>query len=167
MMKPHIRNEKQKLLNQKMQILKDSKCIDIGRTCNLVWLHFKALNLDFCLDIQSAFRFSKDNEILITNSDIYEPKKTYHENLDFDYEKFNWDIQGENRFDEWMDSRKSELINSTVTDVSVSVHGDLYILFDNEVSLEIFNNSLDECWRFFERHKKNHTVVKGATCMDE
>mgnify|MGYP007101860192 CR=1 FL=1 len=161
MTKSHIRNEKQKLLNQKMQILKDSKCIDIGRTCNLVWLHFHTFNSDFCLDIQSAFRFSKDKEILITNNDIYEPKKIYQKNLDFNYEKFNWDIQGENRFDEWTVSIKSELVNSAITDVSVSVYGDLYILFDNAFSLEIFNNSLDECWRFFERHKKNHTVVKG------
>lgn len=154
-------SEKKELLDAEMKILLKAKCTKIGRSCNLVWLHFMVGDSVFILDTQSAFRFSKNNEILCANLDMYEPKKIYQEDSDFDYEKFNWDVQGENFFDDWINSEGKKIKNSNVEQVSLSDYGDLTVHFDNGIKFEIFNNSLSECWRFFGKETALHTVVSG------
>ncbi len=153
-------NERKKII-KKMKVLSGSKCLDIGRSCNLVWLHFQINEAVFCLNIQSAFRFTKSRIILCSNQEIYVPKKIYLDDLNFNYETFNWDKQGENYFDDWINTEGKGLKNSIVQKVKLSFFGDMTIKFKNGIKLELFNNSLSECWRFFERKTKNHFVVNG------
>ncbi len=148
-------------LKQKMKVLLGSKCKKIGRSCNLVWFHFLVDNELFFINVQSALRFTKNGNILCANLDMYEPKAELLNNPSFSYKTFNWDVQGENYFDEWVKTEGQQLINAVVKQVSVSDFGDLKISFDNDIQLEVFNNSLTECWRCFEDDSDDHTVVLG------
>lgn len=153
-------NSRIKIL-KKMKILSGAKCLNIGRSCNLVWLQFQINESIFCLNIECAFRFIKERTILCSNQEIYVPKKIFLDDSDFNYETFNWDKQGENYFDDWLNSYGTVLKNTIVQKVKLSFLGDMRIKFKNGIKLELFNNSLSECWRFFERKKRNHLVVNG------
>lgn len=148
-------------IKKNIQNLKNCTCTNMGRSCNLIWIEFKNDNKCYVLDIQSAFRFVRDKNILCSNLEIYSPKRQDLKNISFDYENFNWDVKGENYFDEWVATDGSVLINTVVNEVCVSCYGDLKIKFNNDIVLEIFNNSLSECWRFFERNSQKHLVVNG------
>ncbi|MBR4825432.1 MAG: hypothetical protein IKZ86_11590 [Spirochaetaceae bacterium] len=150
-------------LKQKLKVLLDAKCTRIGRSCNLVWFYFHIDDKIFNINVQSALRFTKNGTILCANLDMYEPKKMYLNDPSFDYKTFNWDVQGENYFDEWGRTEGRQLKDAIVKQISVSDFGDLHITFDNDIKLEIYNNnSLSESWRFFERTSDDdHTVVLG------
>ena len=148
-------------LKQKLKVLIGAKCIKIGRSCNLIWFHFLVDNELFFINVQSALRFTKNGNILCANLDMYEPKAELLNNPSFSYKTFNWDVQGENYFDEWVKTEGQQLINAVVKQISVSDFGDLRISIDNDIQLEVFNNSLTECWRCFEDDSDDHTVVLG------
>lgn len=148
-------------IKKNIQNLQSCICMNIGRSSNLIWIEFKKNNKYFVLDIQSAFRFVKNKNILCSNLEIYSPKKQDLNNKSFDYENFNWDVQGENFFDEWIKTEGSVLLNSVVNEFNISCYGDLKIKFDNNIIREIFNNSLSECWRFFERNSQTYLVANG------
>ncbi len=148
-------------LKKRMQILNGSICKKIGRSCNLIWFHFLVDDELFFINVQSALRFTKHGNILCANLDIYEPKAELLNNPSFSYKTFNWDVQGENYFDEWVKTEGQQLINAAIKQIYVSEFGDLRISFDNDIQLELFNNSLTECWRCFEDDSDNHTVVQG------
>ena len=148
-------------LKQKLKVLIGAKCIKIGRSCNLIWFHFLVDNELFFINVQSALRFTKNGNILCANLDMYEPKAELLNNTSFSYKTFNWDVQGENYFDEWVKTEGQQLINAVVKQISVSDFGDLRISIDNDIQLEVFNNSLTECWRCFEDDSDDHTVVLG------
>lgn len=148
-------------IKEHIKILRRAVCTKIGRSCNLVWLNFCIDKKEFVLDMQCAFRFVKSNVILCSNLDIYSPKNEYLNNPSFNYETFNWDVQGENYFDEWICKDENKMINSKVVDFFLSDYGDLHLKFDNDIGLMIFNNSLSECWRFFERQSSKHLVING------
>ena len=133
----------------------------IGRSCNLIWFHFLVDDEFFFINVQSTLRFTKNGNILCANLDMYEPKAELLNNPSFSYKTFNWDVQGENYFDEWVRTEGQLLINVIVRQVLVSAFGDLIIIFDNDIKLEIYNNSLSECWRFFEQDSNDHIVVLG------
>ena len=149
-------------LKQKLKVLIGAKCKMIGRSWTLVWFHFLIDGKVFSLNVQSALRFTKNGNILCSNLDMYKPKKMYLNDPAFDYKTFNWDVQGENYLDEWGRTEGRQLKDAIVKQISISDFGDLHITFDNDIKLEIYNNSLSECWRFFERtSEEHHTVVLG------
>lgn len=149
-------------LKNRMQILNGAICKKIGRSCNLIWFHFLVVDELFFINVQSALRFTKNGNILCANLDMYEPKAELLNNPSFSYKIFDWDVQGENYFDEWVRTEGQQLINAVVKQISVSGFGDLRISFDNDIQLEVFNNSLTECWRCFEDDAdEHHTVVLG------
>lgn len=157
-----MKKDELEFLKKRMKILQNATCIMIGRACNLVWLRFLIDGKRYALHIQSAFRFTKNENILCANLDMYEPKAELLNNTSFSYETFKWDVQGENYFDNWGQTEGRVLKNAHVKNISVSNFGDLNICFDNDIQLEVFNNALYECWRFFEQDTdEDHTVILG------
>lgn len=149
-------------IKQEIQVLLGSECIKVGRACNLVWFSFVINGNEFALHIQSSFRITRNESILCANLDMYEPKAETLNNPSFNYEDFKWDIQGNNYFDEWILKSGNELQNERVKNIKISNLGNLVITFENDITLEVFNNSsVSECWRFFKLHSKNHIVVLG------
>ncbi len=157
-----MRQKDVEFLKTRMQILQNSTFEMVNRVCNMLCLHFLVEDKSYALHIQSAFRFTKDKNILCANLDMYEPKPELLNDPSFSYETFNWDIQGENYLDNWGRTEGRVLKNAHVKNISVSNFGDLSICFDNDIQLEVFNNALYECWRFFEEDSdEDHTVILG------
>lgn len=76
-------------------------------------------------------------------------------------ESFDWDVQGNNLFDEKVKKIFSS-VDINVDYVSVSVNNDLKVGFSNSLILETFINvsSEIECWRFFEKGNLVRTRYK-------
>lgn len=161
------------LVSEHVGILSGETLRDIGRACDMLWLSFgktiktvnrkgkEVLKGTYAIHVQCSWRVVDQNtkDILFTSSDIYLPNS----NLEMDSE-FDWDIQGNNRFDEkvvqWKKDNKSIIVNKIVA----SDTGDLNIILNNRNTIEVFiNKSVNkECWRFFEcSTKKQHMVING------
>ena len=159
--------------NDYPQILVGNPIESIGRSSDMVWIGFgrRVATKDYkgnpickseiALHIQCPWKIADviNKKIELASSDIYEPVST--EEWD---EKFNWDIQGGNLFDEkaqcWIASN-SEV---TVDSVKFNFVGDLNVHLSNKMELCVFvNSSTDiECWRILEADKsKPHFVVCG------
>src|SRR6478735_8215289 len=96
-----------KRIKSELGILVGSKLSNIGRASNLFWLEFgEALSVirrgrtqelaEYVLHIQCSWRITKSNKILVASRDFYSPRT----GLDGEDEHFEWDVQGNNRFDE-------------------------------------------------------------------
>ncbi|MEH6967135.1 hypothetical protein V7195_24965 [Priestia megaterium] len=146
-----------------------------GRASNLFWLGFGELIsvtrrgkteelAEYALDIQCSWRIIKDNKILVGSRDFYSPRTGWNqENDDFD-----WDVQGNNRFDERIES----FIENTKEHVAVErvepdEVGGLKIFLSQGYLLEVFpdtseDDEYSEFWRFFNRRENSpHFVVTG------
>ena len=145
----------------------------IGRASNMLWIGFgeKVKLLDdkgkekevstYALHIQCRWRIvnKERREILLAASDFYSPK----EDID-DYSNFDWELQGNNLFDEksleWL-IRESPIY---VKEYEINMWGDLFLIFTNNDKLEVFITSTGdtEGWRIFECGKeKPHMVARG------
>ena len=161
------------LMNEYIEILSGETLRDIGRACDMLWLSFgktiKIINRKgvavlkgtYALHVQCPWRMvdQNSNTILFTSSDIYLPNSKLEMNSEFD-----WDMQGNNRFDEKVVSWKEDNKSIVVSNITVNAMGDLNIVLNNRNVVEIFvNKSVNkECWRFFESGtKKQHMVVNG------
>lgn len=160
-----------------LKILKDKPIINIGRASNMLWIGFgeplkvydykgnEVTKSSISLHVQSTWRIINKGEkkIKVASSDMYTPNS----NLEWS-DDFNWDIQGNNLFDE--KSKRWLGDNIFVKDYKINRWGDLLLLFSNEDSLEIFVNVSDdsECWRLFENNSnKDHFVVTGQGVIFE
>lgn len=122
---------------------------------------------EYILHIQCAFRFRTAEEVLIGNLDMFEPTRAMEDSPSFDWNTFDWDVQGFNRYDEWALQWKKEGHQVAVEAMEISDFGDLTIRFSGGLILEVFaNNAQNECWRFFERHAKEHLVVTAQGVDD-
>ncbi|MDC7722793.1 hypothetical protein [Priestia megaterium] len=152
-----------------------------GRASNLFWLGFGELIsvtrrgkteelAEYALDIQCSWRIIKDNKILVGSRDFYSPRTGWNqENDDFD-----WDVQGNNRFDERIES----FIENTKEHVAVErvepdEVGGLKIFLSQGYLLEVFpdtseDDEYSEFWRFFNRRENSpHFVVTGNGTENE
>jgi len=152
-----------------------------GRASNLFWLGFGELIsvtrrgkteelAEYALDIQCSWRIIKDNKILVGSRDFYSPRTGWNqENDDFD-----WDVQGNNRFDERIES----FIENTKEHVAVErvepdEVGGLKIFLSQGYLLEVFpdtseDDEYSEFWRFFNRRENSpHFVVTGNGIKNE
>lgn len=117
-----------------------------------------ALHVDCC------FRLTLGEKIILSKGDIFQPSNQIENDCDFSWEGFEWDVRGNNRFDEIVPSLLDEAAKDFVVEkISVSRWGDLKIVFSNHFVLETFIDSSgrEECWRFFEIGTDEHTVVNG------
>lgn len=118
----------------------------------------------YTLHIECGFRLVCGNEIIVARGDMYQPSNQMLANPDFLYDEFNWDVKGNNRFDEITRKYFTDgNMEFNVKKIVVNKFGDLKIYFDNhfllEVSSDISGN--EECYRFFEQKSDYHLVVTG------
>lgn len=152
-----------------------------GRASNLFWLGFGELIsvtrrgkteelAEYALDIQCSWRIIKDNKILVGSRDFYSPRTGWNEEND----DFDWDVQGNNRFDERIES----FIENTKEHVDVErvepdEVGGLKIFLSQGYLLEVFpdtseDDEYSEFWRFFNRRENSpHFVVTGNGIENE
>ena len=152
-----------------------------GRASNLFWLGFgemisvtrrgKTEELaEYALDIQCSWRITKDNKILVGSRDFYSPRTGWNEEND----DFDWDVQGNNRFDERIESFiENAKEHVTVERVEPDEVGGLKIFLSQGYLLEVFpdtseDDEYSEFWRFFNRRENSpHFVVTGNGIENE
>lgn len=152
-----------------------------GRASNLFWLGFgemisvtrrgKTEELaEYAIDIQCSWRITKDNKILVGSRDFYSPRSGWNvENDDFD-----WDVQGNNRFDEQIESFiENAKEHVAVERIEPDEVGGLKIFLSQGYLLEVFpdtseDDEYSEFWRFFNRRENSpHFVVTGNGIENE
>lgn len=113
----------------------------------------EVLTSRYALHLDCTFRVTCGNEILLSKCDIFNPNSTLMKAPDFIEEEFDWDIIGNNNFDEKAKKHFIDTdLNFVIKKVTISKFGDLKILLSNDFCLEAFIDSSEneECWRFFE-----------------
>lgn len=150
-------------VNNSIKVLIGTQGLSFGRAAAMAWVWFNFGSSAYALHIQSCFRIRDSEEILVTNTDMFEPSELALSNTEYDPETFDWDIQGENQYDEWV--RKLDpnfLSNLRVIDVNVNKYGDLTIQLNHNIAIDVFVNfTTDECWRFFKTETDEHLVISG------
>lgn len=145
-----------------------------GRASNLFWLGFGEMvqmirrgqieeTAEYALHIQCSWRITFDNKIVIAARDFYSPNSKWNGHI----EDFDWDIQGNNRFDERIQSFINDNEQIIVEEIAVDDFGGFTVILSNGYKLEIFPDSSEddedgEHWRFFNSKEKSpHFVVSG------
>ncbi|MGX1193035.1 hypothetical protein [Metabacillus sp. SLBN-84] len=142
-----------------------------GRASNLFWLGFGEMVqiirrgqieeiAEYALHIQCSWRITSDNKIVIAARDFYSPNSKW----DGLIEDFDWDIQGNNRFDERIKSFINDNEPIIVEEIEVDDIGGFSVILSSAYKLETFPDSSeeDEHWRFFNSKEKSpHFVVSG------
>jgi len=170
MLKADIKND----IENRLSCLINQPLSSFGRAGNLLWAGFgdklikksivykEISNLvsRYSLNVSCAWRLLHSGEIFTADYDFYVTKDN----------TINWDIVGNNRFDERRDLLLESIESKKicVRKIESDFIGGVKIFFDEEFILEIFpNDSLrEEYWRFFERVPNEgddnpHFVVYG------
>ncbi len=147
---------------------------DAGRASNLFWLGFGDIiqiirrgktqeSAEYALHIQCSWRITLNNKIVLASRDFYSPSSEW----DGDIEDFDWDIQGNNRFDERIKSIIKDQGRLKVEKIESDEVGGLEVFLSDGYKLEAFPDSSEddeqsEHWRFFNRKDNSpHFVVTG------
>jgi hypothetical protein len=119
---------------------------------------------EYSLHIQSSWRITKGKKILVASRDFYYPRSDWDEETD----DFDWDVQGNNRFDEkiknLMEEVKGKLIVERIDSDDI---GGFKVHLSDKYVLEAFPDNSDEdeyseYWRFFNmKDDSPHFVVGG------
>ncbi len=161
-----------KIYNYLDQLLNKPIC-DIGRVSNMLWIAigetFEENNIwgqkveksTISLHVQSGWRIvNKEKDMIwFASSDFYSPNSKTEEE-----EEFDWDIQGNNLFDEKSKLWLSENRNILIKRYKINELGDLSIAFSNGDCLEIMTDSSDdtESWRILKcKSDEKHMVASG------
>jgi hypothetical protein len=158
-----------RIIEEKLSILIRQPLIDIGRASNLLWLSFgeRISTLDrkgneiqkgkYALNVQCAWRLTQNNQIIVASKDFYIPKTGLEYNL------FDWEEYGNNRFDERIGSFKPMITTTNLSVINISVDniGGFKIDLDLGIKFEIFpDDSLeDEFWRLIINGDKSEHFV--------
>jgi hypothetical protein len=157
------------LIEEKLNVLIQQPLIDIGRASNLLWLSFgeRVVTIDrkgneiqkgkYALNVQCAWRLTQNSHIIVASKDFYLPK------TGLEYDSFDWEEYGNNRFDERISSFKPMITttNLSVSNISVDDIGGVKIDFEFGVKFELFpDDSLEEeFWRFIINGNKSEHFV--------
>lgn len=157
------------LIEEKLKVLINQPLLDIGRASNLLWLSFgeRVVTINrkgneiqkgkYALNVQCAWRLTQNSRIIVASKDIYLPK------TGLEYDSFNWEEYGNNRFDERISSFKPMITTSklSVSNISVDDIGGVKIDFEFGVKFELFpDDSLEEeFWRFIINGNKSEHFV--------
>lgn len=155
-------------------LIEGKKLNCIGRCSDLVWLQFgditsrwsdrekSNINVsEYSLHIQCPWRIVYKSQIILGSRDIYLPNSMHKED-----DLFQWDVQGNNMFDELKDlfSSKNDA-KFLVKSFQVQDNGSIKITFYNEYVFEVMpdtSSSEEEMWRFFKPFSDdNHYVMYG------
>lgn len=150
-------------LQDKAQKIIGARGISFGRVAAMPWVNFAFGKTEFALHLQCSFRVRDNFDILVTNNEMFEPSDLAFNKADYSDDTFDWDIQGNNRYDEWVTGLSDSLLQDlSVLDVKVSKYGDLTVLLNHGIGIDVFvNSATDECWRLFEIHSEEHLVITG------
>lgn len=118
----------------------------------------------FTLEVQSAWRIvnEKKGKILLASSDVFSPRSNAENEEGFDWNLFQWDILGNNLFDEksklWFEETPRH-----ITGYKRNIWGDLWIYFSDGDCLEIFIDTSEDikCWILSEFQKKEKLEYTG------
>ena len=155
------------LIRKHMQILVGAQWVWSGRAAAMGTFVFLNKESEYALHVQSAFRIRTEDKLIVANLDMFDPLPEIEGSQSFDWNSYNWDVQGANCYDRWSQGFVNEVENGKagiVRKIHVNDLGDLIIEIDNGMVIEVFlNSSREECWRFFERESEgHHLVVKGT-----
>lgn len=153
-----------------LTVLKGAVLSDVGRAATMGCFFFTTADSRlFSLHLQSSFRIRTNDRILLANTDMFEPTESLKNSTSFDWDTYNWDQAGFNRYDAWTALYREYPQNFLIVkDVTVNPFGDLFLEYNQNMVLEVFiNNSIDECWRFFEKSSQTHLVVTGQGLENE
>ena len=155
-------------ISQRMKELEGAYLMSVGRASSLAWFLFAKNKTEYALHLQTGFRVVTDENIIFASADVFQPSEFLENSEEFDYDTFEWDIQGNSRYDERVDSFIDKYLNKLVViGAFVSQYGDLTIKMNNGIEIEVFiSMSKDECWRFFRRHSDNHLIIGGEGIID-
>lgn len=144
----------------------------IGRASDMCWINFgkltKTRNIrgdivekgEYALHLQCPWRIKDSNsKIILASRDIYEPNSEI-----ICDENFEWDIEGNNLFDENIKKIFSNKKDTRLVEkILITLNNDLTIIFSDKLTLECFTNisSEQECWRFFKIGENKHLIVSG------
>ena len=125
--------------------------LKVSRICNLLSLEIGEENQEnFYFHIQSFFRFVKKGRLLISSEDMYRcGKKCMPEN-------FRWDELGNSVFDDSMADNIDIVTGSRIKKIIKAVTGDLTIIFENSLSLQILIDTIEseEKYRIFNSNEE-------------
>lgn len=144
------------------------KIYNIGRAAAMCWIHFgypveieiqgrKRFPGKFALDLDCPWRIRNSNgKLVLGSADMFAPSSEHEQDEDFD-----WDIQGNNLFDEKAKYLFSKEISIVVTSAELNASNDLTITFSNGLILECFVNlsSQEECWRLFKTEARGGDFI--------
>ncbi len=165
-MKDAIISELGKLVGLKLQYAE--------RACDLFWLGFGDIvqiirrgrteeTAEYALHIQCSWRITLGNKIVVASRDFYYPNSQWDEKN----EDFDWDIHGNNRFDERIKTFIKDNRQIKVLQIDSDEVGGLNVFLSGGYKLEVFPDSSEEdeqCeyWRCFNRKENSyHFVVTG------
>lgn len=165
-MREEIKSQLGKLLGLKFQYA--------GRASNLFWLGFGDIvqitrrdrteeTAEYALHVQRSWRITFGNKIVVASRDFYSPNSQCDEKN----EDFDWDIQGNNRFDERINTFQKDKEQLIVLQIDSDEVGGLNVTLSGGYKLEVFPDSSEddehsEHWRFFNRKENNpHFIVTG------
>lgn len=151
-----------------------------GRASNLFWLGFGDLVLitrrkgteelaEYALHIECSWRITKENKIIVSSRDFYYPRAHWDEDSD----DFDWDVQGNNRFDEkikfFIEDGKGNLI---VEGIDSDVIGGFKVFLSDKSVLEVFpdhsrDDEYSEFWRFLNMKEGSPHFVVGGNGIQE
>lgn len=157
-------------IKKALKMIKNQHLLDIGRASNLLWLSIgepitcidrrgeKVEKGTYALHVQASWRIISYEKkmIKLASSDMYMPKSS----LEWT-EEFNWDIQGNNLFDEkareWFDKNAPLVLE----ECEWKDAGDLLIKFSNNDYLQVFVDcsAEEEMWRIFQCNTKEPHYV--------
>ena len=124
-----------------LEILRGTKLNAIGRAAAMCWMSFGDLIEieshselrtvgQYALDLDCPWRIRYNSKILLASSDMFEPASTCQND-----ETFEWDIQGNNLFDERAAMLCSREPILAVRSIELSPTYDLKITFSNNYIL--------------------------------
>ncbi|MED3863220.1 hypothetical protein [Priestia megaterium] len=163
-----------------LESLVGSKLNNIGRASNLFWIELgerlsairrgRTIELsEYALNIHCSWRITNENKIVVASGDIYSP----HSDWNVDIEDFDWDVQGNNKFDEKIEYLMRSIQEPlTVEKIDSDEIGGLTIFLSKGFRLHVFPDISgdDECsefWRFFTRGKDSFHFVVTANGIEK
>jgi len=188
------------LINETLSVLIDQPLRHLGRAGSLITANFGELveSDEFCHDengevvrdendkgvlkktmvgkyamnVECSMRLTCGDEIIFAKSDISLPNTKLANEIDFDWDKFDWTVVGSNYYDEMADKYiGEEPFGFIVKKVDTNKYGDLSITFENDFVLEFFadGSTGSENWCFYEVEieKVSLVVTGGGIKKDE
>lgn len=139
-------------------------CLGIGEKITVIDMTGKKVEKStYALHIQSVWKIvnRERKQILFASSDCFEPSKKISSQPDFDWEKFEWDHQGNNLLDEKSQIWLQEAMPVYVEDYKTNMCGDLKLYLSNDDILEVFVNTstYTKSWILFKENDDSPQLV--------